>query len=1216
MLMNTKSWRRLSGWRSPWAAGALLYLIYVATAICSTRFVEYADPDLRVMSVAVPWLAVGVGVAGVLLGGARLWPALFLGSWTVWGIFVGHSVITVTVDALAEAGSIVLIVRLLSAWGFHRTFDRLRDPIVLLAAAAVARVLSTALDMVGFQIAAWLTPEAILPLHLQTWTNVSGRFPLLTLAVLRPSIGWTLNSVAGIMLVVPIVSARWHRLRVALAGYPLSILGYGLSLIAWGTAALSLPMAAAPPMLLAALLLVAWASIRFGTSASAFATLIMSLVATVGVDLRMGPLANDNPLDNIGLQWGFITLLALTSLTLTALLAERRRDLARLTAVADRYKSLFKANPSPLWVAEPGGGRILMVNDEAIRRYGYSEAEFFALTVNQLLAEPAAGDDRGLAERTPGEQTRTLRHRTRSGTPIEVEYLSTPIELDRRPAELCYAVDVTDRFELRSRLLAAADLQRRHFAQELHDGLGQILTGLNLGAHGAIQSAARGAAVDAALVDFLEDASSEAVRVCRDLTRGVSPLEDANGDLLEALHRLADSLPPGFSPRLDIWAEVQAPLRLSLERSEHLYRVVQEAVHNAVKHAQATEIGVSVVVTPATVCVCIEDDGVGIQDAIRPTSSLGMRSMELRASAVGAVVEVSERALGGTLVRCECPQLERLDRPQRMQSEADASAAAVDPGATRAAVRSSPTARAVRTDVARCLMLAVFCFAGMVATDQLARLIDPRIAMYSTRLAIPSLLFGIGSAGLILGGARLWSGIAIGAMAGAVTMLSIPWTYAIYYGADAAIAALVTQGFLMRWNFRRSFDHWQDPLLLFGAALCGASASSALSFMGLMTYQWLRPGEMPAALVAMMTSPDGATPVVTAALLFAFARWWADAVAGIVMFVPLLVAIPPLSQSLRGHRAEATAWGITLLGWAAGMLVLNDVGAQWTLLTVALVLLVWAVVRFGVVMGSAAISICAMFATVSFALQRGVLTSNTANAGVGTLWWFLLLLTATGMFLTALLSERNRTLAELSATALRYRGLFEHDPHPLWVEDFATGEILMVNQEAIRHYGYSESEWLSMTGEALAAYPATIPSHRAERDRRPAMTRHRLKSGAVVDVELTYAPIDMEGRSELLCFAVDATERNALRRAFFEATDLERRRLAADLNQGLGRALADLKRAAGECKAMARSGRIDAAAIERFLETSRRASGLCRQTAHSGATGDSRSEELIQQLLI
>ncbi len=111
-------------------------------------------------------------------------------------------------------------------------------------------------------------------------------------------------------------------------------------------------------------------------------------------------------------------------------------------------------------------------------------------------------------------------------------------------------------------------------------------------------------------------------------------------------------------------------------------------------------------------------------------------------------------------------------------------------------------------------------------------------------------------------------------------------------------------------------------------------------------------------------------------------------------------------------------------------------------------------------------------------------------------------------------------------------------------------------------------------------------------------TRHRVKSGERIDVELSFAPIDMDGLPTLLCFAVDVTERNALRREFLEATDLERRRLANELRFGLGRALAQIDLAAARIEKTAGITQLDAAAIDLLARASRRASEVCRETAH------------------
>lgn len=1200
--------------RSPWPAGLLLFTVYVATAAGTLLFVRvHSDPSLVALSIAAPWLAAGVGVAGILLGGARLWPALFAGYWVVWGVIAHEPPIAVALDAAAEAGSIVITVQLLSLWGFRRSFDHFRDPLILIAAASVGQILAMTVDWFGEFAAAWLSPASLSPLYRTMMTDASGAFPVATRELVLSSVGWSLNGIAGIILVMPLTSANRYKLRKAYLERPLALLAFGVALLAWISAALNVPLLAFAPLLVTALMIVAWAAVRFGPPIAAFATLTMSLVVTIGTGLRLGPLASRGSFANAGLQWGFIALLALIGLWLTALLAERSSTLKRLSAVAERYQRLFKANPSPLWVADPQGGRILMVNDEAIRHYGYSEAEFLAMSVDRLDAESANAPAREPIKHASGGEARFVHHRTRDGKPIDVELLSTPIELDGRMVELCYAIDVTDRVELHSQLLAVAAIERDRLSQELHDGLGQVLTGLCLGAQSAAGRVARGAGVDGTFVDFLADASNQAGRLWRQLARGVSPLQDANGDLLEALRRLPESLPPDAGPRLEIVVNSQAPLNLSLQRSEHLYRVTQEAVTNALKHAHATQIRVRVEVTAQAVRIVVEDDGVGIQEAASPTGGIGMRSIGLRASAIGATIELGARPGGGTIVRCECSVQEPLASGRIVQRSTSGPSdelrrAPVGHGISSER-RSAPTALDY---LGRCLLVAAAYCLSLGLSVLLAHVIDPRVGMSGARMAVPTLAAAVALAALILGGPRLWPGIFCGALLGALLLIHHPWIYAILYSADAAIGAAVMLALLSRWQFSRAFDRWQDPLVLIGAAAVGATVVVSLYFICMMGYQWMWPGELAPAVVSLMTDAGGASPVVTRTLLFVLARWWADGLAGTVLFVPLLVATPPVWRTLRGHAWEAGFWSLILLCWVAGMFLLHSVGARLPLVAVALMLLVWAVVRFGVASASLAISVCTMVSTVSFALQRGVLTTSDLNEGVDSLWGFLLLLAGIGMFLMSLLAERNRTLQRLAATATRARRLFECDPHPLWVQERATGRIVMVNEEAIRHYGYSEADWLAMSANSLEAIPGNAVSIPAIREHRTVATRHRVSSGALIDVELSFAPIDVGGRSMLLCFAVDVTERNSLQREFLEATDSERRRLLDELQHGLGRALSELEFAASRLERKDGSGEATAASIEILAQASQRAAEVCRQTAHIvSAVGRSRPKQAL-----
>jgi two-component system, LuxR family, sensor kinase FixL len=1169
---------QLTAWE-PWRAGVLLLAAYLGVAGATLWFVHaLVDPSLAVEVLAVPWLAEGVAVAGLLIAGTRIWPALLVGSVIVWGGFRHGAAITVGIDAIAEAASIVLIVRLLSAWRFHRRFDRFSDPLVLLLAAVVGRVAANAIDDVGLWLCAVLAPDSLAPLHRAEITGPDGAFPVLTMRLFWEALSWTLNSVAGIVLVVPALVASPREFLVAARRHPLALVLLGVLCAGWSAVALGIPLAAARlPLLIVALMLVTWAAAGFGVTAATGVTLLLSLVATVAFGLRLGPLGSTGPAESIEVLWGFIGLLAVTGLFLTALLAERRHDVARLAARAQRYQRLFKANPSPVWVAEPGDGRILMANEAATRLYGYDEAEFSRMTVAELAASPGEGT-------TTTAAARAVQHRTRDGRVVDVELLLTSLELDGRPVSLCYAIDVTARNDLRARLIAAADLERRRLAQELHDGLGQVLTGLSLGAQGAAVKVARGGALEASVVEFLSRTSTEAARLCRALVRGVSPLEDTHGDLLEALRRLPASLPPGPREQLEIAVDGEAALMLSRERSEHVYRVVQEAVNNAIKHAKARHLRVHIVLAPEQVEVSVEDDGVGVDSPPRPGSGLGMRSMTMRATAAGAKLEVEPRRGGGTVIRCVCPTVESPPRaPPR-----PAAAESASPPAPRGA-RANPWGDAGRT-----AFLALACFMGLAVTTLIARRVDPAQGLTSPNLATPSLLAGLSVAGLAIFGARLWPGVLVGAFAASVILSHDSAGVSFVYGLDHALTALVLVWLLGRSGFRRSFDRWQDPVILLLVTAAVEVADGGIAALRYLGFAYLSPASLKPSLRALMTDAAGAFPVAAPAFLATLARWTANRIAGVVMLVPFIAALPQLARAVRGRAMEAGAWCAALALWTTALFLFATPGARWPLLTAALILLIWSVVRFGVALAAGGIFACAIAATLSFALQRGTFATGNRAEGPLALWGFLALLVVTGMFVTALLAERNRSRDSIVAAGERYRRLFAHDPHPLFVLDRASGRILMVNEAAIRHYGYAQPEFLAMSCDDLVVGtgPRTPAGGMAE-------LRHRVKDGSVIEVAVTNVAIDLDQHPALLSFAVDVSERNALRRGFIESTDRERRRLAGELSAGLGRALEALESAAASLQASSDAGHVERAAVERVAEASRAAAVICRQTAHS-----------------
>jgi signal transduction histidine kinase len=225
-------------------------------------------------------------------------------------------------------------------------------------------------------------------------------------------------------------------------------------------------------------------------------------------------------------------------------------------------------------------------------------------------------------------------------------------EKDRRSRE---AAEV-ERKRLERALREAAAEERSRLAKELHDGLGQELTGFAMMADGLAKQIERSGAPVPPELERLASMARHAITACRDIARGLSPLGGPRRGLTEALRDLTDRVagPPG--PHVSLTLDLHAPISTSREASEHLYRIAQEAVTNAMKHSEAATVEVRLDVDDHTVRLRVLDDGVGPPEPSATSSGLGLQTMRDRAAAIGARLSVVARHDRGTAVICEAPQ--------------------------------------------------------------------------------------------------------------------------------------------------------------------------------------------------------------------------------------------------------------------------------------------------------------------------------------------------------------------------------------------------------------------------------------------------------------------------------------------------------------------------------------------------------------------------------
>jgi two-component system sensor histidine kinase UhpB len=201
------------------------------------------------------------------------------------------------------------------------------------------------------------------------------------------------------------------------------------------------------------------------------------------------------------------------------------------------------------------------------------------------------------------------------------------------------------------RALMAQEGERRRIARELHDEVGQTLTGVVLQLEGVHRAAPGELAVQ---VELVQETAREGVEQVREIARGLRPQALDEFGLRSALATLA----AGFSERsrLQVRHVVSTELpQLAPEQDLAIYRVAQESLTNAARHAGATTVELSLRPLNGSVVLAVRDDGRGITDAQVSGLGVGLGGMRERALLVGGRLTVRRYPEGGTEVRLEVP---------------------------------------------------------------------------------------------------------------------------------------------------------------------------------------------------------------------------------------------------------------------------------------------------------------------------------------------------------------------------------------------------------------------------------------------------------------------------------------------------------------------------------------------------------------------------------
>ena len=266
------------------------------------------------------------------------------------------------------------------------------------------------------------------------------------------------------------------------------------------------------------------------------------------------------------------------------------------------------------------------------------------------------------------------RARARSEEALRSAHEELEARVEKRTADLRIANQklrdvLAERTRLENELLEIAENERRRIGFDLHDDLGQRLTGILLLARAVEQRLHHDRHVSVEDATKICELIEETLHHTHNIAHGCSALDAAgDGELDDALKGLAANVGKMFNIPCDLTIKGEIS-SLPDNATVQLCKITQEAISNAVKHGKASQISISVSSTSHKLVLAIRNDGVPFTPPANPKARMGLRIMNYRANTIGATFDIKPNAKKGTIVTCAVP-LKNGAKPARNGSSA------------------------------------------------------------------------------------------------------------------------------------------------------------------------------------------------------------------------------------------------------------------------------------------------------------------------------------------------------------------------------------------------------------------------------------------------------------------------------------------------------------------------------------------------------------------
>ena len=303
-------------------------------------------------------------------------------------------------------------------------------------------------------------------------------------------------------------------------------------------------------------------------------------------------------------------------------------------------------------------GEIVAFNRAAEVIFEYSASEAIGQNVSMLMPSLYREEhDSTLARYLETRESRILgkrrevpgRRKDGSTFPLEL----TVSEIDHSGLFVAITRDISMQRELEKEVINASTFEQERIGQELHDGLGQRLTGLSMMAESLRRALTKQALPEAASAEAIIKQLQEATRETRAIAQGLIPVPLTEQGLSDALGKLAEDIQAATGINCSFTTGAVDRVEVKDRASAvQLYRIAQEVVHNAVRHAQAKNITISLSKANNSAELVISDDGKGFRPYNGTREGFGLRIMRYRAAMIGCDLKIDSTPGKGTVMRC------------------------------------------------------------------------------------------------------------------------------------------------------------------------------------------------------------------------------------------------------------------------------------------------------------------------------------------------------------------------------------------------------------------------------------------------------------------------------------------------------------------------------------------------------------------------------------